>query len=198
MSSNDGNGFDGGGCGEDSEGGSDGDGECDGDGESDGDGGSDDNGGCSNEGNGFDGGGCDEDSEGGSAGDGESVGDGDGESDDDGGSDSDGDGGNDGDEGTGGIPARKACGQSRPHRLLNVYLARGGCCNDCCLMKCGDLPRKRAGTMCKLNKTSRNAVVLGMLAVIWDKSGSQNTGLTGTVLSAEMLFVLSLAFVAVC
>ena len=145
--------------------------------------GTNDDGGCSNDGIGFDGGGCSEDSEGGSDGDGRSDGesdddcgsDSDGGSDGDGGSDSDGDGGNDGDEGTGGIPARIACGQSWPHRLLNVYLARGRCCKDCCLMKYNELPRKRADTMCKLDKTSRKAVVLGMLAVIRDKSGSRNT-----------------------
>ena len=59
-------------------------------------------------------------------------------------------------------------GQSRPRCLLNVYRTRGGCCKNCCLMKYGDVPRKRSDTMCKLDKSSKKAVVLGMLAVWLD------------------------------
>ena len=77
-------------------------------------------------------------------------------------------------EGTGGIPARKARGQC-PSHLLNTYLTRGGCCKDSCLMKYGDLSRRRALTVSRLDKKTRKAVMFGMLAVIWDKSGSRNT-----------------------
>ena len=73
-----------------------------------------------------------------------------------------------------GIPARKARGQC-PSRLLNTYLTRGGCCKDSCLMKYGDLPRRRALTLSRLDKKTRKAVIFRMLAVIWNKSGSRNT-----------------------
>ena len=128
--------------------------------------------------------------------DGESDGDdGDGESDDggsdDGGSDSDkdcdgsdcdGDSGSDCDgdgddvsKGPGGVPARIARGQCRPRRMLNAYLTKGGCCKDGCLLKYGDLPKRRALTLSRLDKKTRKAVVYGMLAVTRNKSGSRNT-----------------------
>ena len=116
-------------------------------------------GGCSNdEGNGD---ACHEDSD-------CDVGDGDGSDDSDNG---------DGvDEGTGGgAPAGAVRGQSQPCHLLNVYLTRGGCCKDSCLMNYGDLPRKRANTLWTLDKKIKKAVVLGMLVVIRDTSGSRNT-----------------------
>ena len=134
--------------------------------------------------------------EGGMNGDGESDGDdGDGESDDggsdDGGSDSDkdcdgsdcdGDSGSDCDgdgddvsKGPGGVPARIARGQCRPRRMLNAYLTKGGCCKDGCLLKYGDLPKRRALTLSRLDKKTRKAVVYGMLAVTRNKSGSRNT-----------------------
>ncbi|KAL5493627.1 hypothetical protein EMCRGX_G014833 [Ephydatia muelleri] len=80
------------------------------------------------------------------------------------------------DEGTGGgAPAGAVRGQSQPRHLLDVYLTRGGCCKDSCLMNYGDLPRKRASALSTLDKKIRKAVVLGMLAVIRDTSGSRNT-----------------------
>ena len=115
--------------------------------------------------------------------DGESDGDdNDGESDDEGrdcdsGSDgdaTDGDGEDDSD-GPGDVPARIARGRCRPRRMLNAYLTRGGCCRDSCLLKYGDLPKRRALTLSRLDKKTRKAVIYGMLAVIRNKCGSRNT-----------------------
>ena len=140
--------------------------------------------GCSSDGDadgyGFDGDGTDDDCDGGNDGfvgtdgdDSDSIGG------DDGSCGDDSDGGNHGDgsdgaDSTGGVSAGIARRQGGPRRLLNDYLTKGGCCRDSCLMKYGDLPRKRADTLCKLDKTSRKAAVLGMLAVLQDKSGSEN------------------------
>ena len=63
---------------------------------------------------------------------------------------------------------------AQARRLLNAYLTRGGCCEDSCLMKYGDLARRRALTLSRLDKRIRKAVV-GILAMIWNKSGSRNT-----------------------
>ena len=72
------------------------------------------------------------------------------------------------------MPAKIACEQCCPRRLLNAYLTRGGCCKDSCLMKYGDLARRRALTLSRLDKRTRKAVVVGMLAMIRNKSGSRN------------------------
>ena len=74
-----------------------------------------------------------------------------------------------------GVPARIARGRRRPRCMLNAYLTRGGCCTDSCLLKYGDLPKRRALTLSRLDKKTRKAVNYGMLAVIRDKSGSRNT-----------------------
>ena len=63
------------------------------------------------------------------------------------------------------MPAKIERGQCHPRQLLNVYLTRGGCCKDSCLMMYGDLARRRA----ILDKETRKAVVFGMLAVIQNK-----------------------------
>ena len=42
-------------------------------------------------------------------------------------------------------------------------------------MNYGDLPRKRANALWTLDKKIKKAVVLGMLVVIRDTSGSRNT-----------------------
>ena len=113
------------------------------------------------------------------------------DSDDDGGSEDSEDGGDDdsedgGDDDSedgsedccddgGGVPARTARGQCHPSQLLNVYLTKGWCCNDSCLMMYGDIPRVRALTLSRLDKKTRKAVVFGMLAVIRNKCGSRNT-----------------------
>ena len=83
--------------------------------------------------------------------------------------------------------------------VFAVYLTRGGCCKDSCLMNYGDLPRKRANTLWTLDKKIKKAVVLGMLAVIRDTSGSihSSIALTGGVLSATLLSVPSLAQVTI-
>ena len=73
------------------------------------------------------------------------------------------------------VPAKIARGQCCPSCLLNAYLTRGGCCEDSCLMKYGDLARRRALTLSRLDKRTRKAVVAGMLAMIRNKSGSRNT-----------------------
>ena len=128
------------------------DGESDGD---DGDGESDDGGGDSDKGS-------DDDSRS--------------ECDGDSGSDCDGDGdGDDVSEGPGGVPARIARGQCHPCRMLNAYLTKGGCCKDSCVLKYGDLPKRRALTLSRLDKKTRKAVIYGMLAMIRNKSGSRNT-----------------------
>ena len=105
---------------------------------------------------------------------GEDSKDGGGEDSKDGGGEDSEDGGEDSDDG-GGVPARTARGQCHPSQLLNVYLTRGGCCNDSCLMMYGDMPRVRALTLSRLDKKTRKAVVFGMLAVIRNKCGSRNT-----------------------
>ena len=82
-------------------------------------------------------------------------------------------GGDDSNGGGSGVPARAA---HRPGtHLLNAYLTRGGCCKENCLMKYGDLPKRRALTLSRLDKKTRKAVVFGMLAVIRNKCGSRNT-----------------------
>ena len=92
----------------------------------------------------------------------------------DGGDDDSEDGGDDDSEDGGGVPARTARGQCHPSQLLNVYLTRGWCCNDSCLMMYGDMPRVRALTLSRLDKKTRKAVVFGMLAVIRNKCGFRN------------------------
>ena len=72
-----------------------------------------------------------------------------------------------------GVPAKRLRGQY-PSQLLNVYLTRGGCCKDSCLMKYGDMPQKRALTLSRLDKKTRKAVVFGMLVVIWKKCDSRS------------------------
>ena len=118
-----------------------------------------------------------EDSDGGgedSDGGGEDSGDGGGEDSGDGGGEDSGDGGGEDSGDGGGVPARRAHGQCHPRQLLNVYLTRGGCCKDSCLMKYGDMPRVRALTLSRLDKKTRKAVVFGVLAVIRNKSDSRN------------------------
>ena len=60
--------------------------------------------------------------------------------------------------------------------MLNAYLTREGCCKDSCLLKYGDLPKRRALALSRLdNKKTRTAVIYGILAVIRNKCGSRNT-----------------------
>ena len=81
--------------------------------------------------------------------------------------------GDDSDSDDDGVPAKRLRGQY-PSQLLNVYLTRGGCCKDSCLMKYGDMPQKRALTLSRLDKKTRKAVVFGMLAVIRKKCDSRS------------------------
>ena len=106
---------------------------------------------------------------------GEDSEDGGGEDGEDGGGEDGEDGGGENSDDGGGVPARTARGKCHPSQLLNVYLTRGGCCNDSCLMMYGDMPRVRALTLSRLDKKTRKAVVFGMLAVIRNKCGSRNT-----------------------
>ena len=73
------------------------------------------------------------------------------------------------------LKARIARGRCRPRRMLNAYLTKGGCCKDSCLLKYGDLPKRRALALSRLDKKTRKAVIYGMLAVIRNKCGSRNT-----------------------
>ena len=58
--------------------------------------------------------------------------------------------------------------------VLNVFLTKGGCCKHSCLMKYHDLAQIRAHSLAALNKKTRKAVVLGMLALVQDNLGSRN------------------------
>ena len=122
--------------------------------------------------------------------------DGDGEDSEVGGDDDSEDGGDDDSEDGGGVPARTARGQCHPSQLLNVYLTRGWCCNDSCLMMYGDMPRVRALTLPRLDKKTRKAVVFGMLAVIRKKCGSRKFKFHTFSLLLLILFVFKSNLVA--
>ena len=55
--------------------------------------------------------------------------------------------------------------------VLNGFLTRGGCCKHNCLIKSADLAQIRAHSLAALDKKTRKAVVLGMLALVQDNSG---------------------------
>ncbi|KAL5484096.1 hypothetical protein EMCRGX_G020542 [Ephydatia muelleri] len=65
-----------------------------------------------------------------------------------------------GDSGDGGV--------AKVSNVLNVFLTKGGCCKHSCLMKYHDLAQIRAHSLAALNKKTRKAVVLGMLALVQD------------------------------
>ena len=71
-----------------------------------------------------------------------------------------------GDSGDGGV--------AKVSNVLNVFLTKGGCCKHSCLMKYHDLAQIRAHSLAALNKKTRKAVVLGMLALVQDNLGSRN------------------------
>ncbi|KAL5493394.1 hypothetical protein EMCRGX_G014570 [Ephydatia muelleri] len=71
-----------------------------------------------------------------------------------------------GDSGDGGV--------AKVSNVLNVFLTKGGCCKHSCLMKYHDLAQIRAHFLAALNKKTRKAVVLGMLALVQDNLGSRN------------------------
>ena len=79
---------------------------------------------------------------------------------------SDGDESDHGDGGDGGM--------AKVSNVLNGFLTRGGCCDHNCLMKYTDLAQIRAHSLAALDKKTRKAVVLGMLALVQDNLGSQN------------------------
>ena len=65
-------------------------------------------------------------------------------------------------------------GDDQGSKVLNVFLTRGGCCKDSNLMQYTDLAQIRAHSLAALNKKTRKAAVLGMLALVQDNnSGSQ-------------------------
>ena len=57
-------------------------------------------------------------------------------------------------------------GDGQGSNVLNAFLTKGGCCKDSCLMQYSDLAKIRAHSLAALNKKTKKAVVLGMLALV--------------------------------
>ena len=55
-------------------------------------------------------------------------------------------------------------------KMVEIYITKGGCCKDNCLMNKGDLARRRATALFKLKKNAKKNVVFGMLAIMRDNS----------------------------
>lgn len=53
-------------------------------------------------------------------------------------------------------------GNGQGSNVLNVFLTRGGCCKDSCVMKYADLAQIRAHSLAALNKKTRKSPVMNV------------------------------------